>query len=188
LHLPSVCKFVLLFGNNVHTVYIIYTIIFVPGSCQGSLNSPISKRKILMDRVKKIFDYWHLTVISVYLPHISWVDWAYLWCCLEIRLPSTMLTIEIIMPDEMQHFPSYISLQWGFIHRQNSTAALRILSAFFTRNLCAVSQGITRLLCRAALQMGFSVVDKSRKKLVQSKQILLLSAWQKQLFILNDTF
>jgi hypothetical protein len=69
---------------------------------------------------------------------------------------------------DMQHFASIFLYNEDLYISKNSTAAdpdpARCPSAV---DLHAVSQDRTRLLCRAALQMQFSVVDKSRKKLIQ---------------------
>jgi hypothetical protein len=84
----------------------------------------------------------------------------------------------------------YFSLQWGFIHQQTVQQQVRIRSAFFTRKFaCSKPRRNEAPLsgCVADAVLG-SWSKPEMMKLIQSKQILLLSTWQKQLFIFNDTF
>jgi hypothetical protein len=76
---------------------------------------------------------------------------------------------EIILPKvDMQHFASIFLYNEDLYISKNSTAAdpdpARCPSAVDLRAVCQV---VARHLCRAELQtMQFSVVDKSRKKLI----------------------
>jgi hypothetical protein len=138
--------------------------------------------------------------------HIWWVvSWPWMICNFASKPPKRFLypmgTVErsasrndvndeISMPGWMQYFTSYISLQWGFVHQQNSTAtdpdpARNCPSAVDLRAVCQV---VSRHLCRAVMQLQFSVVDKSGRNWFKSKHILLLNTWQNNYIFLMTHF
>jgi hypothetical protein len=111
--------------------------------------------------------------------------------CSPVRQPVTIITKEKLCHNEMQSHSTFISLQWGFTHQTNSTAAgpdsKQVLHRWICMLYAKTAQGSQM---RDELQMRFSAVDLSRKwwNWFNLNIVLLLSTWQNQHLFLTTHF